>query len=168
MNKFIFLDIDGVLNDNETYTKAPYGGPGIDDNHLFQLKHLVDNTQAKIILSSDWRFNSPDWSFSWPGWDSEREKRTWDYLRIRLETFGLQIHGIVPHHCHRRGTEITMYLMDKCPCQYVILDDLSPKNFPTHIPHLVNTDYRVGLTWDNIWEAQEKMKLIEEVMVIGE
>ena len=39
MNKFIFLDIDGVLNDNETYTTAPYGGPGINDSHLFQLKH---------------------------------------------------------------------------------------------------------------------------------
>ena len=59
-----------------------------------------------------------------------------------------------------------MFLTDKTPCQYVILDDLSPKNFPTHLSHLVHTDYRTGLTWEDVWEAQEKMKLIEEVMVI--
>lgn len=166
MNKFIFLDIDGVLNDNETYTTAPYGGTGIDDHHLYQLKQLVDNTGAKIILSSDWRFNSPDWPFPWPGWDDELEKRTWIYLNKHLENFGLEIHDIIKHHAHRRGTEITMYLTDKCPCQYIILDDLPLNEFPTHLPHLIHTDYKTGLTWDDVWEAQEKMKLIEEVMVI--
>ena len=160
MNKFIFLDIDGVLNDDETYTLAPYGGTGIDDHHLYQLRQLVDNTDAKIILSSDWKFNSPDWPFNYFNWDPVERERTWTYLIKHLENFNLEIADLVPHHCQYRGNEITMYIADKLPCQYVILDDLPPREFTHHLPHLVHTNPRVGLTWDDVWEAQEKMKIV--------
>ena len=160
MNKFIFLDIDGVLNDDETYTTAPYGGTGLDEHHLYQLKHLITNTSAKVILSSDWKFNSPDWAFSFPNWNKELMNKTWKYLVDSLDKWGITIAAIVPHHAYRRGTEISMFLNDKLPCQYVILDDLPKNEFPTHIPHLVHINPKVGLTWDNVWEAQEKMKII--------
>ena len=50
--KVIFLDIDGVLNDEgENYNK----GVIIDGEMVRCLKHIVDETDAKIILSSSWK-----------------------------------------------------------------------------------------------------------------
>ena len=165
MNKFIFLDIDGVLNDDESLSVAPHGGHGIDNDHLQQLKQLVDNTGAQIILSSDWRFNSPDWPFKAP-WERKAMDKTWAYLLKRLNDWGLSISDFVPHRCILRGNEISMFLFNKMPCQYVILDDLPEEEFTNHLPHLVHTNPAIGLTWHDIWEAQEKMKLIATEVTI--
>ena len=164
MNKFIFLDIDGVLNDDETTTSAPYGGTGLDDAHLIQLKHLVDTTSAKIILSSDWRYDSPDWPFQPTGWKTVVED--WAYLTENLARFNLTISAIVPHRCLLRGNEISMFLTGKLPCQYVILDDLPLTEFKNHLPHLIHTNPDVGLTWDDVWEAQKKLKIIQKELFI--
>jgi len=50
----LFLDIDGVLN--------PYGGPGggpgpdaIDTEMVAHLNHILQNTNAGIVVSSGWR-----------------------------------------------------------------------------------------------------------------
>jgi hypothetical protein len=52
--KIIFLDIDGVLNSRQTPNprKLPYV---VDKRLLSRLKHLLDKTGAKIVLSSSWR-----------------------------------------------------------------------------------------------------------------
>merc|ERR1719316_623635 len=49
MSKVIFLDVDGVIN-------IPRG---MDKKLITNLKGIVDDTGAKIVLSSDWR-NSKD------------------------------------------------------------------------------------------------------------
>jgi hypothetical protein len=54
MNKFIFLDIDGVLNNLATL-RATRDGFGLDPKCLLLLKDIVDKTGAKIVLSSTWR-----------------------------------------------------------------------------------------------------------------
>ena len=160
MNKFIFLDIDGVLNDDETYTTAPYGGTGIDDHHLYQLRQLVDNTGAKIVLSSDWRFNSPRMRDQFTNWPTVRED--WDYMNKCFRKFDLEIFDITHDRCFKRGNEIKMWLWrQNPPFAYVILDDLPLDEFTEHMPHLVHTNPAVGLTWEDVWEAQEKLKIIE-------
>jgi len=51
--KIIFLDVDGVLNnDNHIYK---YGSNYIDNNLLNLLVALVKSTNAELVLSSTWR-----------------------------------------------------------------------------------------------------------------
>ena len=161
MDKFIFLDVDGVLNDSETMTSAPYGGTGLDDSHLIQLKHLVDTTSAKIILSSDWRFNDVNFRDLFPQWKTSKDD--WFYLTSSLMKFDLHIFDITKDRCLTRGNEITMFLLRQTPpFSYVILDDLPIIEFTTHLPHLVHTNPEIGLTWDDIWKAQDILKIVEK------
>ena len=57
MSKYIFLDIDGVLNSSRTRAKSPYDCPGIGKKHLDILKTIADKTDGKIVLISDWRLS---------------------------------------------------------------------------------------------------------------
>ena len=61
--KIIFLDIDGVLNTEETFVKRKekYKKTGIydleiDEYRIKYLKNIIDKTKAKIVLSSSWRY----------------------------------------------------------------------------------------------------------------
>ena len=52
--KAIFLDIDGVLNSDETTNPRKF--PYIVDNRLLNIfRELVRITEAKVVLSSTWR-----------------------------------------------------------------------------------------------------------------
>lgn len=54
MLKVIFLDVDGVLNRNSTTERfGPY--IGIDLELVENLKYILEETGAKIVLSSTWR-----------------------------------------------------------------------------------------------------------------
>ncbi|MBV8894765.1 MAG: hypothetical protein JO266_22780 [Acidobacteria bacterium] len=54
--KVIFLDIDGVLNSKQTPNprKFPFI---VDDALLKRLKHLLQLTGARVVLSSNWRYD---------------------------------------------------------------------------------------------------------------
>jgi hypothetical protein len=54
--KVIFLDIDGVLTTQST------GWKSFHPECLASLKHLLDNTDAKMVLSSCWRHGFIDWT----------------------------------------------------------------------------------------------------------
>ena len=51
--KVIFLDIDGVLNDESTksFKKKIF----VEEIRVKRLKDIVQATQAKIVMSSSWR-----------------------------------------------------------------------------------------------------------------
>jgi hypothetical protein len=49
MNKFIFLDIDGVMNSNLFYSERTQDK---------RLNRITDATKAKIVVSSTWRSDS--------------------------------------------------------------------------------------------------------------
>jgi hypothetical protein len=54
--KVIFLDIDGVLNSDET--RNPRNLPYIVDKKLLgRLTRLVDRSAAKVVLTSSWRID---------------------------------------------------------------------------------------------------------------
>lgn len=56
--KVIFLDVDGVLNNVNTFIKKQKEFKAgrkfleLDDNNINNLKTIVDATDAKIVLSS--------------------------------------------------------------------------------------------------------------------
>ena len=58
--KVIFLDIDGVLNCNDTYTikhdvEYPYNH--FDPKLVVNLNKITESTGANIVISSSWRIN---------------------------------------------------------------------------------------------------------------
>lgn len=58
--KVIFLDIDGVLNCEQTLERHD-GFLGIEHGKVILLNNIVNETGAKIVLSSTWRLD-PDWN----------------------------------------------------------------------------------------------------------
>lgn len=53
--KVIFLDVDGVLNSDRTVRKTQGGYTFVDNRQMKNLKHIINMTGAKVVLSSDWR-----------------------------------------------------------------------------------------------------------------
>ena len=48
--KVIFLDVDGVMNSNRSTE------PTIAEDMVKRLAHIVEKTEASIVLSSSWRY----------------------------------------------------------------------------------------------------------------
>lgn len=176
--KVVFLDIDGVMNDEETILKLIHENPNINDDdclhsdypseqHLLQLKKIIDETGADIVLSSSWRIG---------GWEGIMVKIIlncfeWHGLTLKdLTPQGvsferLQEMGFKPENCYDgryrkehlnceykkktwdRGAEIASWLYDHPEyTKFVILDDDSVDIKPYYPKQLIHTTYKKGLT----------------------
>lgn len=150
--KVIFLDCDGVMNSEETcfyyitegINSNGYGGffmPPVEptyENVLWgqdlvdNLKRIVDETDAKIVISSTWRMGHNVQSFikmfKVYGWDNA------------------PVIGLTPVRHTKRGFEIKEFL-EKNPhvTKYVILDD-DTDMLKEQIKYFVNTSPYKGLT----------------------
>lgn len=136
--KIIFLDIDGVLNDQNSIATAE-DGAGIDGwkpDAVRQLKRILAETGAEIVISSTWRLGIRLAAKNADDSASELKK---GFKRFDLPAWV----GVTPRklsNCHR-GFEIQMYL-DKHPevNRYVIIDDDS--NMLEHqTPFFVKTEF---------------------------
>lgn len=159
--KYIFLDIDGVLNskkwgDSDAYKQATAGMSDaevmliahhlhLDPDALKLINDLVKRSGAKVILSSTWR-----------GKYSCQEMT--DMMKSRGGDFEISdatpvLFGKVHSSRIPRGKEIGHFLrlLEEWPEAYVILDDhddmLSHKDF------LIQTDVKVGITQDDVERA---------------
>ena len=81
--KVIFFEVDNVLNFPESDAVAPSGRKGIADSRVKQLKQLVTESGARLVLTGSW---SKDWDFN----DSACTKDG-AYLNKKLERRGLHI-----------------------------------------------------------------------------
>lgn len=135
MKRYLFLDVDGVLN-NHRWSMARSGQPHepdrvfdnqIDPACVFVLRELVDALEAEVVLSSTWRGHTrteaalaragvPDWIGRTPQLDS----------RVR-------------------GHEIAYWMRENgvTADQVVILDD--DDDMAHLLPRLVQTDAEFGL-----------------------
>lgn len=149
MNKVIFLDIDGVLNSNNTFAdnqewrkffckfsnkslkdEITYHMIDIDLDKVFMLRDVCNLTGAKIVISSSWR-------------------RLWYYplTEEKLVNLGLPIVGTTPYIKGNRGEEIRRYLQNNKVDNFVILDDDIFPDFYELENYLVKTSfYDDGLT----------------------
>ena len=87
--KVIFLDIDGVLNSSAYDRKRDWDKlTNIDESRLPLVKRIVDETGAKIVLSSTWRVH----------WDTDAEKCDADggYLNETFSKCSLEIFSKTP------------------------------------------------------------------------
>lgn len=125
--KAIFLDIDGVLNSNEhtAFIKSfiTYGDNMIepfDDECLYNLKYIVDETDAKIIITSIWRL-FPDYLY---------------ILMNKLEEYGLDKNVIsltTSNKYKDKLQEISVKLKKLGITEYVVLDNDDTLKLDRHI-----------------------------------
>ena len=125
--KVIFLDIDGVLNTDETidriddeYLKTGIEKIYIDEFRVEYLKQIVDMTDAKIVLSSSLR-----WRFKKVGDKCvARTKYASEFLNV-FEKYGLFLYDITPNIDNgSRQDEIREWLsLNGNIDNFVILDD---------------------------------------------
>lgn len=153
MDKFIFLDIDGVLNSKQYYIEKSepkrlrelkekfegviaYGLANIDSKAVSLLNKITNKTGAKIVISSSWRGISSL------------------YTILKLAGITSPIYGETPRLMSRwRGYEIKAWLEGiKEPYKYVIIDDDSDM-LESQLDHFVQTNWEVGLTEEDVNKA---------------
>ena len=138
--KILFLDVDGVMNCQETFTKDKNAIFPIDQYMAFLVGKIVLETDCKVVLSSSWRHH----------------KDSVDYIHKRIVSI-YDCTGDEPHDDSRpsgavncqRGCEIKAwmdsqkYKVDR----YAILDDDSDM-LPEQMPNFFKTQWLVGITDD--------------------
>ncbi len=140
---YIFLDIDGVLN---TYNEHPSNKRRIHSANLIMLKKLIDQTQAKIILISNWKF----------------VPTALKECKLALKSCHLHLDGMTKDDMVHRGQGIIDYLHSHKVQHYVILDDDDFSDYNNELSkHLVLVDARYGLRPSDIQKAMKI--LIDEV-----
>ena len=135
--KVIFLDIDGVLN-SSVYDRMCKGNEGnIDQTRLPLIKKIVDETNAKIVLSSSWRSH---WSK-----DASRCDSVGKELDILFASCQLEIFDKTPEVPENdRAEEIRTWLnQNQTAERFVILDDIR-FGWGDLQENLVSTNYRIG------------------------
>lgn len=138
--KYLFLDIDGVLNSYK-YDKerGENNTENIDGTRLDLVKEIIDKTGAKIVLTSTWRKH----------W--EKGEAFCDKIGKELnETFkkhGLEIYDKTPSIDYlERGIEIRAYLSDRMEDleAFCIVDDMM-YGWDDDLSHyFVQTNPRIG------------------------
>lgn len=141
--KVIFLDIDGVLNCETTQEQTREGVRFVEDKFVERLQRIVDATGARVVLSSDWRY------------DRDYEECNDDYLELKakLAECGIEFYGFTPVFYHEnRGYEIDRYLKEHKEVEkFVILDDRC--DMQPHLERLVRTSFTFGLQDEDVDEA---------------
>lgn len=105
--KIIFLDFNGVLDTYENMDK-------IDPDNLKRLKHIIDETNSKVVISSSLKK-----SYFYTG---HLSKRLENIIKI-LENTGIEVIDITPNS-DTRENEIKLYLEQHPEIEnYCIIDD---------------------------------------------
>lgn len=127
--KVIFLDIDGVLN--VMFPKHDLYGREFHPHLVDNLRYIIDETNAKIVITSTWRSDGIEYS-----------RDMWKYRNLPSE-----IIGITPNLRYKyntslcRGEEIKLYI-EKCGkdiSKYVIIDDDYKDILDFQKPYFVQT-----------------------------
>ena len=144
--RIIFLDIDGVLN-------SWSAGYKITTKKLQLLNNLIEQTGAKIVISSSWRIGSKDVkeflekNFKKDDFRLDNFKDATNRECIENIFYNDNIIGLTDTFGPSRGDEIKRWLDNHIDDveSYVILDDDSDM-LDEQLEHLVQTDTYFGLT----------------------
>lgn len=131
MEKYIFLDVDGVLNSEHTLDdRSTFNASIICDQYLENLRKIVEETDAKLVLSSSWRvyfdknIDNPINIFGIT-------------LLHALSKHNLKLHAATPfvkgEFSNERGLEIKTYIEQNKITDYVVIDDEEFSDFKTHL-----------------------------------
>lgn len=148
----IFLDFDGVLNNDETETLVTYH-VGLDEVLVAKLNEIMDHVDSHVVVSSTWRI-----------------RYDFNELKDLLVSAGFKhVESIVDttmldhdyseydfdrmHYVSSRSFEIERYLKENCDDgqRFVILDDDKTVFKDNHVLTLES----IGLTDDDVKNAIE-------------
>ena len=144
--KYIFLDIDGVLN-------APGDKnliEGIIDNNKYELlKELINKTKSKVVIISSRRIYKDD---------RDLLLRVLDDIYYDLSFISYSL------NYKYRKDEINLFLQDKKCEAYVILDDIDSNytNDNIMINHFIHINGMKGLTKEDYYKAIEILNIEED------
>ena len=153
MERYIFLDIDGVLNNRRTHILRTCNVPGISMSNLKILKEIVDRTGGKPVLISDWRM-----SFH----EQDHMRKMARYITDKLNSIGLTFELVSNEYSYSdRAIDIRNWLETHPADGYIILDDLEFKGYlhPSVAKHWIRPDSEKGLVPEHIDQAVQKMLL---------
>lgn len=156
--KVIFLDIDGVLNGDDSPPLFSEGWPLSHlETHLIEKINkiadtldLTDESKTKIVISSSWRVR-----FSYTELVEMLKEKG-----LRVEVIDVTPR-IIPRKMSvyiRRGQEIKEWLHTTREIieKFVIIDDDS--DMEDLKPRLIRTDYRIGITDRDVDRAIQMLK----------
>ena len=167
--KVIFLDIDGVLNTGWWYTQMDRNTPkdkygyAFDPNAVANLKKIIDETGADIVISSSWKsFGLSELEEMWmdrglPGkLIGITPNSVSDEMLLNADLDHMELFSI-------RGIEINEWLIkhEKRVSQYVIIDDMD-NMLPEQQSHFVQTNSEVGITNEDAEKTIVILKNINE------
>ena len=160
MRKVVFLDIDGVLNTKWWYTQMDRNTPkdkygyAFDPNAVANLKKIIDETGADIVISSSWKsYGISELEDMWqnrglPGKLIGITPNTVsDEMLLNADLDNMELFSI-------RGTEIKEWLTKhgKHVSHYAIIDDMDNMLSEQRL-HFVKTDPEIGITVDDAEKA---------------
>ncbi len=135
MRKILFLDIDGVVNNEKTVHKYSYRSHhGIDPELAFLVGKIQLDTDCEVVLSSSWRGHEDNHAII--------KKQVVDFI------------DITPRCCTGiRGVEIYKWIQDNVPAadrmaknfRYAILDDDSDMHL-WQKDDFFKTSWKTGIT----------------------
>lgn len=145
--KVVFLDVDGVLNSSKTTRKTSGGYRFVSSRKIRSLRHILNETGAKVVLSSDWRYDR----------DDPRYNRDFLELKKELLKYGIQFYDFTPEiSSAHRGMEIDLWLKDHSEVSnFVILDDRT--DIEPNKDHWVQTVMSRGL---GAAEAEDAIRIL--------
>lgn len=145
--KVIFLDVDGVLNSEETfvathevYKRTGEHLPDICENMVKRLGKIVKATGAVLIMSSSWRGMYFRYLNGEPNINCEG-------LCNMLRKYDMDIEGYTPMiyekgTCNSRGYEIRSWLSEHNDVEsFIVLDDEVFKDFGELENNLIKTTF---------------------------
>lgn len=171
--KVIFLDIDGVLNTfytfnkiNEEYQKTGYKDVAIDLNRVEYLKRIVEETDAKIVLSSSWRH----FCIAKNSIITSNDKQMNKLIEIFAHN-NLRIYDITPKDVYGiRENEIKTWMCNKNIETFIVIDDDSYDLQSFVDKELIKTNYfnedieKCGLCEYHISEAINKLNSKQKIL----
>lgn len=140
---FIFLDVDGVLNNLYSLRR----GEDLDLGLLQNLKFLVNRIKPSIILSSTWRLSS-----------AHKAKLRQAFIASGIPLWIGQTQDL-PNK--ERREEINEFILERNIDKCIIIDDDSSAFPKDHIvPTLeVRTDFRGGLTFEKVVDLFSRLEV---------
>lgn len=160
MKKILFLDIDGVLNTKWWYTQMDKNTPRdkygytFDPTAVANLKKILDETGADIVISSSWKCMG-----------LSQLEEMWEDRGLPGKIIGITPNSVSDELLlnadidnmelfHIRGTEIREWLRknSKRVSHYAILDDMD-NLLPEQQDHFVWIDPDIGITDGNATQA---------------
>lgn len=175
----VFLDMDGVMNNDEAFERCKNGDAGtyppknahymtVAPECVMRLKKWVDEHDARVVMSTSWRSGIMDdggWSdpktlsqscnfeiwnaLQWGGWADVESRLIGNTPRIHNKIRGKEIDAWLEKHPEAFQEGVT---------PVIILDDSSDMTPKQRKNWFVRTDEGFGLTDKDVLKMNEKLK----------